>query len=577
MSFASPIKLTSLAMLALAGVFAPAHGASPTPVMGVPAESPLRQVAPTPAPLVTPPPAGPSPSTNAATATPPVTVTGSPNPTPPPLPGDAPAPPTTYDAAQMKAASAVFAKGQWELALKYVDSAIRYNPKNPDAYDLRASFYVSRKLWSRAIADYLAAQKIAPTSRTTYDIGEVYFMSRDYENARLKFSPLKSDPKFADLAAYKIFMCDLMGRHDQEASTDLSLIDANADTPAHFFGHAVWELYHGNRHDGSSWLHKASDEFGPQLFEFYMLSLSEAALVTPANMTFVTKDGTSYKGVRGFVEESGLRITDNRKWETIPFANLPTDLTVFPIDVQQDIQENQIANTGSFKPEHVTFTTKDGRSFIDAQITDEDDGLFVETGHGTTVIAYDQVPLQMPGFPPDLKARINARLLAKEQGHSIWTQVSLTTRDGQRYDQVRAMVNDSGLNLITSDGWVTVPFSDLPKDLTELPAPMRDQIAQKSTHHHEHITIFKTNDDYLHVRISFTTAKGKSYDDVKYAVSDEGVSVLTPEGWLVVPFSDLPADLSPFPVRARNLIESKKAEYLDHLQAQAAKAHGASP
>jgi hypothetical protein len=563
----NPWRSLGLCLLILAGGSPLVRSATPTPIAAPPAESSLRPADSTPAPSPTPAPV-PVPMATNLVVTPEAPADVTPTPTP------APDPASDFEADEMKKARDAFAKGEWELALKYVDAVIRSNPKNSDAYQLRASFYVNHKLWTRASEDYMTAYKLTPTARVGYGQAEVLFMNRAYEEARPKFAAISKDPGIGALALYKAYLCDLLGRHEQAAMDDLAVLGKDQETPEYYFANAVWNLYHNNRRVGSDWLHKASLAFDQQTFQFYMLSLSESSLVAPAHLTFTTKEGKSYKGVNGFVEEGGLRVVGSTGWETVPFLSLPADLTIFPLDVQQDIQENQIANTGDVPPDWVTFTTKDGRVFVKAMITDEGDGLFIETNHGTTVINYDQVPLPMVGFPPDLKARISAHLHIKD-GHSLWTTVSFTTQDGMHYDQVRAMVDKAGVNLITSDGWVTVPFGALRKDLSEFPDTVRDRINKQIALHPERAGATQIGGDYLQSRVSFTTQDGKVYDGVKYSVSDTGVVVLTPEGWVSVAFDNLPKDLSGFPERSQALIGLKKEEYLDHLKA--VKARGTNP
>ena len=55
--------------------------------------------------------------------------------------------------------------------------------------------------------------------------------------------------------------------------------------------------------------------------------------------------------------------------------------------------------------------------------------------------------------------------------------VSFTTKDGRKYKNVKPMVIDIGLNVVSSDGGALVPFSQLPDDLTFFPDKIRDEIS----------------------------------------------------------------------------------------------------
>ncbi|HEY9011013.1 MAG TPA: hypothetical protein VIN06_08335, partial [Devosia sp.] len=47
--------------------------------------------------------------------------------------------------------------------------------------------------------------------------------------------------------------------------------------------------------------------------------------------------------------------------------------------------------------------------------------------------------------------------------------------------------------------------------------------------------------------VSFTTRRGKHYDNVRATLDDKGLDVLGPNGWVLVSFDQVPDDLSPFP------------------------------
>jgi hypothetical protein len=126
--------------------------------------------------------------------------------------------------------------------------------------------------------------------------------------------------------------------------------------------------------------------------------------------------------------------------------------------------------------------------------------------------------------------------------------VSFITRHGKKYDQVKASIAGYGLRILTSDGWIAVPFSELPDDLSPFPADWRPQILAKRQSASD-------EDDPSGMKlVSFTTKKGKPYDQVRAAIGESGLHLLTSQGWIAVPFDQLPNDLSPFPTEWREKI-----------------------
>jgi hypothetical protein len=57
--------------------------------------------------------------------------------------------------------------------------------------------------------------------------------------------------------------------------------------------------------------------------------------------------------------------------------------------------------------------------------------------------------------------------------------VSFATRHGKHYDQVRASLDEKGLEVLGPDGWVEVTYDQLPADLTPFPAAWRLTISNR--------------------------------------------------------------------------------------------------
>ncbi len=137
-----------------------------------------------------------------------------------------------------------------------------------------------------------------------------------------------------------------------------------------------------------------------------------------------------------------------------------------------------------------------------------------------------------------MQAKIGAKRADAAASADLYRTVSFTTRQGKTYDSVRAWLGDDGVEVLTPDGAVTVALADLPADLSAFPAGWRASIEAEFKAAKEKAGALAT--------ISFTTRRGKDYSNVRAGLGGDEVMVLSPNGWIFVPFGDLPADLSPF-------------------------------
>ena len=54
---------------------------------------------------------------------------------------------------------------------------------------------------------------------------QIKFMQKKYDEARPGFTALTQDPNIGDLAAYKVFLCDLLAGHEDAASRELNVFN----------------------------------------------------------------------------------------------------------------------------------------------------------------------------------------------------------------------------------------------------------------------------------------------------------------------------------------------------------------
>jgi Tfp pilus assembly protein PilF len=207
-----------------------------------------------------------TPSANEPASTP---VAPPPNSAPDAIPSDPAVP-------QLKKAYEALTKKDLDGALTITDQAVKDNPKSFAALTLRGMIYSQKKQWTSAEADFGAALVIDPTNVVVkFNLGEIKFVQKQYDAARARFQPLMADPVMGDFAAYKVFLCDLFGGHEDVAKKELAAFNAAESHPSYYFGNAAWDLVHKDTEGARSWLTSAGNIYQPSKNQFYAASLKD--------------------------------------------------------------------------------------------------------------------------------------------------------------------------------------------------------------------------------------------------------------------------------------------------------------
>ena len=463
-----------------------------------------------------------------------------------------PAPPNTADTAQdlIGKSTQHMADGDLDQAASEATMAIQLDPKNPSAYELRGSIYIEKKIWDRAERDYAKADQISPDSAYKYKLGEIKFLQKAYGDARYRFALLQKDPRLGDLATFKVFLCDLLGGHESIAVQDLAAIDRGAKNPSYYFSHFTWGLYHHQRAESNAYVAAAQKRFDESTNNRYISSLVAIQRFHPIVATFTTKDGKKFEKAAVFLESSGLRVSTQKGWITLPLEQLPDDLSGFPEDLRDSILKRRAMFPSSTEApvNVVSFTDKSGKTYDHARWALNETGLSVLSSDGWVTVPFDQLPADLSPFPANVQKAILEKRKAAAPAPPLDGAVSFTTRQGKEYDQVRVSLAETGLRVLSADGWIEVPFEQLPADLSPFPSNLQQVILEKRK-----AAASASSDSSV---ISFTTRQGKPYDQVRASLTGGGLHVLSDAGWVEIPFEQLPADLSSFPSEWRAKIRT---------------------
>jgi tetratricopeptide (TPR) repeat protein len=194
--------------------------------------------------------------------------------TPAPPPSQALSPPADPATLLLRDALQLLEQKQFDAALEKVNAALQVAPKNPDAYGLRGGIYAEKKLWDQAEKDFQTAIQIDDNNvRMKFDLAEIEFMQKKYDAARPGFVALKQDSAMGDLAAYKVFLSDLFGGHEEVAANELAGFNQVGSNASYYFANAAWSLYHHKTEQARGWLMSAANIFAPNKFRIYAASL----------------------------------------------------------------------------------------------------------------------------------------------------------------------------------------------------------------------------------------------------------------------------------------------------------------
>lgn len=444
------------------------------------------------------------------------------------------------------------AEGDLDQAVSEATMAIQLDPQNPSAYELRGSIYIEKKIWDRAERDYAKADQISPDPAYKYKLGEIKFLQKSYGDARSRFALLQKDPHLGDLATFKMFLCDMMGGHESICTQDLAAIDRGLKTPCYYFSHFIWELYHHQKADANKCFAAAQRLFDESTNNLYISSLVAIQRFHPDVATFTSRDGKKFEKTAVFLENSGLRVSTQKGWITLPLEKLPDDLSGFPDDIRDLIIKKRAALLSAEAPVSlVSFTSRSGKTYDNARWVLQEAGVSVLGPDGWVIVPFDQLPTDLSPFPSKLQqAILEKRKAAAASASGAGDFVSFTTTQGKQYDQVRSSLTATGLRVLSSIGWVEIPFEHLPADLTPFPVDWRAKIRAAHQSGPESSSGMKP--------VSFTTRGGKHYDQVQAAMEDTGLRLLTPDGLIAVPFDQLPDDVSVFPQAWREKIATKQ-------------------
>jgi len=163
---------------------------------------------------------------------------------------------------------------QHDVELDKANASIRDDPVNPNLYIIRASVEYKKKLWDGARKDFQTALELdGPRVQIEFNLAEVDFAQKKYDNARSGFSLLEQDSNVGNLAKYKCFLCDLYGGHEELADKELDSFTQIRSSASYYFANVAWSLYFHKIDVAKDLLNRAEKKCSPEQVTIYQTSL----------------------------------------------------------------------------------------------------------------------------------------------------------------------------------------------------------------------------------------------------------------------------------------------------------------
>jgi len=155
-------------------------------------------------------------------------------------------------------AAEAFSRNQIDEALQLVRQAEQAKPAQANTANLLGAIYTRKRDWAGASTAFRRALQLQPAlPMARFNLAEVFFLSRQYSQAKAEFEAFLREQPDNDLAQYKIFLCEILtGNHGHAEKISLAL-KGKGDGLAYAYAKAAEAFQNGNREVGLAWIQEA--------------------------------------------------------------------------------------------------------------------------------------------------------------------------------------------------------------------------------------------------------------------------------------------------------------------------------
>jgi tetratricopeptide (TPR) repeat protein len=196
--------------------------------------------------------------------------------TPTPASGPAPTnnsnnePSGAFQSAYIKSQDA-FMKGNFTVALKFIDDALKTGEKPGPTYNLKGAILSKQGQFEQAkVAFEKAAQLMPGNWQARFNLVELLYLQKRYADARAGYIALQSEfPKQSEIP-FRIFMTYLMEDNTTEVNRTLDKMDPYADSPLFYICKACVAFHQKDEKEGTNWLQSATKIYSTTQLFFYI-------------------------------------------------------------------------------------------------------------------------------------------------------------------------------------------------------------------------------------------------------------------------------------------------------------------
>lgn len=163
-----------------------------------------------------------------------------------------------------------------EAELFRLNDVLKTDPHDAISFGDRGAIYAEQKQWVLAENDFRSALNIDnKMAKAAFDLAEMEFQQKHYDTARPGFAALEKDPNLGDLATYKVFLCDLLGNHEDAAQKELDDLNHGITDASYYYANIAWLIYTHHPLEARQWLDSATYIYDKPKAALYETSLRD--------------------------------------------------------------------------------------------------------------------------------------------------------------------------------------------------------------------------------------------------------------------------------------------------------------
>ena len=234
------------------------------------------------------------------------------------LPAD---PEDKYRTAYVRSAQA-FSRNDLENAIKFLDIAEQAKPGQANTANLRGAIFTRQRDWPKAQAAFEEALRLQPDlPMAQFNLGEVLFLNKKYEEARERFQIFVNSQPKNDLGLYKMYLCDLLGANPARAQDFLNSLEPSPTSPIYYFSKAAESFVKGDRAAAMEFVGSAYRIYPPDANATFADSLVEKGYLTGEQAEKIPEEDGKPKITELQTLLPGVKKEEEMKTDNLPPAN----------------------------------------------------------------------------------------------------------------------------------------------------------------------------------------------------------------------------------------------------------------